>query len=75
MSAPPLDVGQQRIPGRQPLRIGLISDTHIPEACPQLWPQVFDAFLTSTRVTFITFAVLCLMGALASLARGARSNL
>jgi len=44
MSAPPLDVGQQRIPGRQPLRIGLISDTHIPEACPQLWPQVFDAF-------------------------------
>ncbi len=26
------------------LRIGLISDTHIPEACPELWPQVFDAF-------------------------------
>lgn len=24
--------------------IGLISDTHIPEACPELWPQVFDAF-------------------------------
>ena len=41
----------------------------------RITPQVFDAFLTSTRVTFITFAVLCLMGALASLARGARSNL
>ena len=26
------------------LRIGLISDTHIPEARPELWPQVFDAF-------------------------------
>ena len=26
------------------LRIGLIADTHIPEATPQLWPQVFDAF-------------------------------
>jgi hypothetical protein len=25
-------------------RIGLISDTHIPEARPELWPQVFDAF-------------------------------
>jgi hypothetical protein len=25
-------------------RIGLISDTHIPEAHPQLWPQVFAAF-------------------------------
>jgi putative phosphoesterase len=29
---------------RDSLRIGLISDTHIPEAAPQLWPQVFDAF-------------------------------
>ena len=27
-----------------PLRIGLISDTHIPEARKTLWPQVFDAF-------------------------------
>ena len=27
-----------------PLKIGLISDTHIPEARDQLWPQVFDAF-------------------------------
>ena len=26
------------------VRIGLISDTHIPEARPELWPQVFDAF-------------------------------
>ncbi|MFN0094231.1 MAG: metallophosphoesterase family protein [Dehalococcoidia bacterium] len=26
------------------LRIGLISDTHIPEARRELWPQVFEAF-------------------------------
>ena len=26
------------------MRIGLISDTHIPEASPELWPQVFEAF-------------------------------
>jgi len=26
------------------LHVGLISDTHIPEARPQLWPQVFDVF-------------------------------
>ena len=26
------------------MRIGLISDTHIPEACDELWPQVFEAF-------------------------------
>ena len=26
------------------MRIGLISDTHIPEARHALWPQVFDAF-------------------------------
>lgn len=44
MSSPPLDVGHARIAGDGPLRIGLISDTHIPEACPQLWPQVFQAF-------------------------------
>ena len=30
--------------GSAPLRIGLISDTHIPEAQRELWPQVFDAF-------------------------------
>jgi putative phosphoesterase len=27
-----------------PLRVGLVSDTHIPEARPELWPEVFDAF-------------------------------
>ena len=26
------------------MKIGIISDTHIPEAQPQLWPQVFEAF-------------------------------
>jgi uncharacterized protein len=26
------------------MRIGLISDTHIPVAAPTLWPQVYDAF-------------------------------
>ncbi len=26
------------------MRIGLISDTHIPESLPELWPQVFDVF-------------------------------
>ena len=26
------------------IRIGLISDTHIPEARDSLWPQVYDAF-------------------------------
>ncbi len=26
------------------MRIGLISDTHIPESRVELWPQVFDAF-------------------------------
>ena len=26
------------------MRIGLVSDTHVPEATPELWPQVFDAF-------------------------------
>lgn len=26
------------------MKIGLISDTHIPEAGPELWPQVYDAF-------------------------------
>jgi hypothetical protein len=29
---------------RRTLRIGLISDTHIPEARAELWPQVFAAF-------------------------------
>ena len=26
------------------MRIGLISDTHIPEAGPELWPQAYRAF-------------------------------
>ncbi len=26
------------------MRIGLISDTHIPEAMPELWPHVFEVF-------------------------------
>ena len=26
------------------MRIGLISDTHIPEARAELWPQVYAAF-------------------------------
>lgn len=26
------------------MRIGLISDTHIPEAMPELWPHVYDVF-------------------------------
>ena len=30
--------------GASTLRIGLISDTHIPEARAELWPQVFDVF-------------------------------
>ncbi|MCU1690808.1 MAG: phosphodiesterase, family [Pseudonocardiales bacterium] len=30
--------------GRTALRIGIISDTHVPEARRELWPQVFDAF-------------------------------
>src|ERR1700760_3898983 len=42
----PRDVGYATVaavaPGR--MRLGLIADTHIPEAQAQLWPQVFDAF-------------------------------
>jgi putative phosphoesterase len=30
--------------GQDHLRVGLISDTHIPEARAELWPQVFDVF-------------------------------
>ena len=26
------------------LRLGLVADTHVPEACRTLWPQVFQAF-------------------------------
>jgi putative phosphoesterase len=42
-SDPPLDVGRASVPGAR-LRIGLISDTHIPEARSELWPQVLAAF-------------------------------
>jgi putative phosphoesterase len=39
---------QQTIPAigaaGAPVRIGIISDTHIPEARIELWPQVFEAF-------------------------------
>ena len=32
------------------VRIGLVSDTHIPEARAELWPQVFDAFESVDRI-------------------------
>src|SRR5690349_5027559 len=32
------------IRGRFRVLIGLISDTHIPEAAPDIWPQVYEAF-------------------------------
>lgn len=31
-------------------RIGLVADTHIPEARERLWPQVFDAFAGVERI-------------------------
>ena len=34
----------ERLASADSLCIGLISDTHIPEAMPRLWPQVFTAF-------------------------------
>ena len=39
-----LEPHRSALSGRGTLRIGLISDTHIPEACPELWPQVFAVF-------------------------------
>ena len=33
-----------RLAGAPSLRVGLISDTHIPETMPRLFPQVFEAF-------------------------------
>jgi putative phosphoesterase len=36
-----VDLGRATI-GAQRLRVGLISDTHIPEARKELWPQVFS---------------------------------
>lgn len=41
-TAPVEGLGTATVSG--PLRIGLISDTHIPEARPSLWGEVFDAF-------------------------------
>jgi putative phosphoesterase len=41
------EAGVATVPARAdggPLRIGVISDTHIPEARAELWPQVFEAF-------------------------------
>jgi putative phosphoesterase len=42
----PRDVGHASVTAARPggVRIGLVADTHIPEARAQLWPQVFDAF-------------------------------
>jgi putative phosphoesterase len=42
----PRDVGHASVAPGGPagLRLGLVADTHIPEARAQLWPQVFDAF-------------------------------
>jgi putative phosphoesterase len=40
----PLPIQATELSGRTTLRVGLISDTHIPESRPQLWPQVFDVF-------------------------------
>jgi putative phosphoesterase len=34
----------EHLAGRRSARIGLLSDTHIPESRPTLWPQVLDAF-------------------------------
>lgn len=48
MSGPsiPRDVGHASVGpgGTAGLRLGLVADTHIPEARGQLWPQAFDAF-------------------------------
>jgi uncharacterized protein len=42
----PRDTGYATVAGTgsAPLRLGLIADTHIPEARAELWPQVFGAF-------------------------------
>ena len=39
-----LDAHVSELSARDVLRIGLISDTHIPEARRELWPQVFTVF-------------------------------
>jgi hypothetical protein len=42
----PRDVGYATVAvtGSPRVRLGLVADTHIPEAQAQLWPQVFEAF-------------------------------
>ena len=40
----PLALTSSELSERTSLHLGLISDTHIPEARPELWPQVFDVF-------------------------------
>jgi putative phosphoesterase len=40
----PLPLERSALSERSRLRVGLISDTHIPEARAALWPQVFSAF-------------------------------
>src|SRR3954452_2149736 len=45
LDLPPGEVApliRTELSARTSLRIGLISDTHIPEARAELWPQVFD---------------------------------
>jgi putative phosphoesterase len=45
MSTPDVpELVTSELSGRERLRVGLISDTHIPEARAELWPQVFDVF-------------------------------
>ena len=39
-----LELVTSELSGLERLRVGLISDTHIPEARAELWPQVFDVF-------------------------------
>ena len=41
---PAVTVERTTVPGEGPRRVGLVSDTHIPEARRHLWPEVFDAF-------------------------------
>ena len=39
-----LEPHRSELSARASLRVGLISDTHIPEARAELWPQVFSVF-------------------------------
>ena len=38
------------------MRIGLISDTHIPEAMPELWPHVYDQFTDCDAILLAQFS-------------------